>query len=145
MRRMEREEAIRVFIRHLDGYDIANIIESIANYSGEFAELVWLPMYMLNECLEGKTPTEILEMINDGFNVNDDYFRYDAYGRIDSANDYMRDKEALEHVEEVIDYCIEDDYGSTGYTELDDMIYAPGDTLFNDYYEEVDPEELEED
>ena len=141
---MGREEAIRVFISHLDGYDIAGIIESIASYSGEFADLVWLPMYMLNECLEGKTPTEIIGMLNDGFNVNDDYFRYDAYGRISSANDYMREHEALEYVEEVIDYCIRDDYGRTGYPELDGMIYAPGDTLFNDYYEEVDPEELEQ-
>ena len=141
---MTRDEAISVFIKHLDGYDIASIIESIASYKGEFADLVWLPMYMLNECLEGKSPVEILEMINDGFNVNDDYFRYDAYGRIDSANEYTRSKEALEHVEEVIDFCIRDTYGSTGYTELDDMIYAPGDALFNDYYEEVDPEELEE-
>ena len=140
---MERDEAISVYIKHLDGYDIASIIESIASYSGEFADLVWLPMDMLNECLEGKTPTEIIGMLNDGFNVNDEYFRYDAYGRLDSASDYMRSKEALEYVEEIIDYCIEDDYGSTGYTELDDMIYAPGDTLFNDYYEEVDPEELE--
>ena len=141
---MSREEAIRVFISHLNGYDIANRIESISGYSGEFADLVWLPMHILNECLEGKSPIEILEMVNDGFNVNDDYFRYDAYGRLDSANDYMREHEALEYVEEVIDYCIRDDYGSTGYPELDDMIYAPGDTLFNDYYEEVDTEELEQ-
>lgn len=140
---MSREEAIRVFIKHLNGYDIANIIESIASYSGEFSDLEWLPMYMLNECLEGKSPVEILGMVSDGFNVNDDYFRYDAYGRISSANDYMREREALEYVEEVIDYCIRDNYGSTGYPELDDMIYASSDTLFNDYYEEVDPEELE--
>lgn len=142
---MERNEAIKVFISHLDGYDIASIIESIASYSGEFAELVWLPMYMLNECLEGKTPIEIIGMLNDGFNVNDDYFRYDAYGRLDSASDYMREHEAMEYVEEVIDYCINDNYGSTGYPELDAMIYASSDTLFNDYYEEVYPEELEED
>ena len=142
---MSREDAIRSYIKHLEGYDIAGIIESIASYSGEFSDLEWLPMYMLNECLEGKTPTEIIGMLNDGFNVNDDYFRYDAYGRLDSANDYMREHEALEYVEEVIEYCIEDDYGSTGYPELDAMIYASGDTLFNDYYEEVDPEDLEED
>ena len=141
---MSRDEAISVYIKHLDGYDIASIIESIASYSGEFADLVWLPMYMLNGCLDGKTPTEILEMLNDGFNVNDAYFRYDAYGRIDSASDYMREHEALEYIDEVIDCCIRDTYGSTGYTELDDMIYAPGDTLFNEYYEEVAPDELEE-
>lgn len=141
---MTREDAIRSYIENLDGYDIAGIIESIASYSGEFADLEWLPMYMLNECLEGKSPTEIIGMLNDGFNVNDDYFRYDAYGRLDSASDYMREHEALEYVDDVIDYCIRDTYGSTGYPELDAMIYAPGGTLFNDYYEEVDPEELEE-
>ena len=137
---MERDEAISVYIKHLDGYDIANIIESIASYSGEFADLVWLPMYMLNECLEGKTPTEIIEMLNDGFNVNDEYFRYDAYGRIDSASDYMREHEALDYMDDIIDWCVDSSVG-----ELDDMIYAPGDTLFNHDYQEVDPEEVEED
>ena len=40
----------------------------------------------LDDLLAGKKPSELLTMVNDGFNYNDDYFYFDGYGRLCSVN-----------------------------------------------------------
>lgn len=45
------------------------------------------PYYMseFDKMMEGKTPTEIVDMVGNDFNTNDDFFWFDAYGYAESG------------------------------------------------------------
>lgn len=138
---LTREEAIRSYIQNLDGEDIADIMACITSYDGTFEEQVWYSMEELDDLLCGYTPTEIVDMVGGDFTTNDDYFRFDGYGLLESGNDYMREHEALDYMEEVIDWCLDYGMGETGDYTLDNLIDADNDAMFDDDYEEVTEEE----
>lgn len=139
---LTREDAIRSYIENLDGEEIADIMSNITSYDCTFEEQAWYDMDSLDDILSGRTPTEIVDMVGGGFSSNDDYFRFTAYGLLESGNDYMREHEALDYMEEVIDWCIDSSVGETGEHTLDNLIEADNDAMFeDDTLEEIDAEE----
>lgn len=58
----------------------ADCIEELDGYNGYLDDDRLYPMYELDMMLEGKTPTEIIDLVNDDFSTNDEYFYYDIYG-----------------------------------------------------------------
>lgn len=61
--------------------DVFNtLIENLDAWNGYLGDDRYYDMYDLDEFLSDKTPTEILELVNEDFNISDDYFKWDCYG-----------------------------------------------------------------
>lgn len=55
-------------------------------------------MHELDEVLIDKTPTAIVLMTKDDFNLNDSYFKFDGYGNLES---YSELKELIELYDDI--------------------------------------------
>ena len=80
----------------------------------------------LDECLEGYEPSEIINMIfyGDGtFNPNRDYFRFDAYGNLESLDEYDLEVEYKLYLDEIVEALLENMDNIDIYDdELQDML-----------------------
>lgn len=56
---MTREEAIRNYVEHLIGDDLANLLQYMNAYDGSFEESVYYAMDEFDEFLSNHTPMEI--------------------------------------------------------------------------------------
>lgn len=62
------------------------LIEELDSWNGFLGDDRWNPMYDLDEVLSGESATDIIRLVqNSSFDINDDYFRFDAYGSLVSA------------------------------------------------------------
>lgn len=140
---MTREDAIRTYVENLIGDDLAYLLQHINAYDGNFDDCVYYEMDSFDEFLDGYTPLEIAQMIFFGgeFNPNDEYFHFNAYGNLESANwgDVVDVAEDLKY--DIIGHLINYYSGDTPWPDLDDLVAAEDDALFNEDYEEVDEEE----
>ena len=143
---MTREQAIRNYVENLIGDDLAYLLQHINAYDENFDDAIYYDIDSFDEILDGYTPLEIAQMIFYGgeFNPNDDYFRFDAYDHLESANwgDVVDVAEDL--VDDIIGHLVNSYSGDTPWPDLDDMVYADDDAIFNEDYEEVDEEEEED-
>ena len=136
-----REEAIKNYVENLTGWDIYQIVCALNSWNGAFEDYQWYDMYELDCILDGSTPSKILSMVGADFNINDDYFRFDGCGNLESAYDCQIEKEMESIEDEIIDYL----QGETdGYTEddvLDAIIDADEVAMFDEEtFEQVDAE-----
>ena len=140
---MTREEAIRNYVEHLIGDDLALLLQHMNTYDGCFEEVAYYDMDSFDEFMDGYTPTEIARMIYFGgdFNTNDEYFRFNAYGNLESANwgDVVAEAEDLKS--DIINHLVHYYGGDTPWPDLDELVYADDDDIFNEDYEEVEEEE----
>ena len=143
---MTREEAIRNYVENLIGDDLAYLLQHINAYDGNFEDCTYYDMDEFDEFLSNHTPMEIAQMIFYGgeFNPNDEYFYFNGYGNLESANwgDVVDVAENL--VDDIIDHLVNSYSGDTPWPDLDDLVYADDDAIFNEDYEEVDEEEEED-
>lgn len=142
MTTMTREQAIRNYVEQLNGDDLTYLLQHMNGYDGCFEEETYYDMDEFDEFLSGRTPMEIAQMIFFGdFNPNNDYFRFNVYGNLKSAEwpDVVAEAEDLES--DIIDHLVHYYSGDTPWPDLDDLVYADADTVFNEDYEEVDEEE----
>ena len=142
---MTREEAITTYVENLIGDDLAILLQHINAYDGNFDDCVYYDMDSFDEFLDGYTPLEIAQMIFYGgeFNPNDEYFHFNAYGNLESANwgDVVDAAEDLKY--DIIGHLINSYSGDTPWPDLDGIIDADDDAIFNEDYEEVEEEEEE--
>lgn len=139
MTTMTREQAIRNYVEQLNGDDLTYLLQHMNAYDGCFVETSYYDMDEFNEFLSGRTPMEIAQMIYFGnFNPNDDYFRFNGYENLESANwpDVVAEAEDLE--EYIINHLTHYYSGDTPWPNLDDLVYADDDAVFNEYFEEVE-------
>lgn len=142
MTTMTRAQAIRNYVEQLNGDDLTYLLQHMNGYDGCFEEASYYDMEEFDEFLTGRTPMEIAQMIFFGdFNPNNGYFRFNVYGNLESADwpDVVAEAENLE--EDIIDHLVNYYNGDTPWPDLDDLVYADEDTLFNEYGEEVDEDE----
>lgn len=143
--KMTREQAIRSYVEQLSGSELADLLQHMTSYDGCFEEASYYDMDEFDEFMSNYTPMEIAQMIYFGeFNPNDDYFRFNGYGNLESADwpDVVAEAEDLES--DIINHLVHYYSGDTPWPDLDDLVDADEDTLFNEDYEEVDEEEEEE-
>ena len=142
---MTREQAIRNYVEHLIGDDLVELLQHMNGYDGCFEESIYYDMDEFDELMSNYTPMEIAQMIffNNDFNPNDDYFRFNAYGNIETADWHDVKVDAEDLKDDIIDHLVNSYSGDTPWSDLDDLIDANNDTLFNEDYEEVDEEEEE--
>lgn len=146
MEKYTREEAIRMFVEGLDGEDLVNLLSYINSYDGAFNDEEWFTMDMFDDFMSGKTPLEIATdvMLGD-FNPNDDYFRWDGCGNLESGDCGDIYDSALDIRDDMIYHLIASYSGDTPWRELDNMVKSNDDAIFDENYEEVfDGEEDDE-
>jgi hypothetical protein len=148
MTKMTREQAIKRYVEQLNGDDLAYLLPHMNGYDGCFEEARYYDMDEFDEFLSGHTPMEIAQLIYFGdFNPNNDYFRFDGYGNLESAEwpDVVAVAEDL--VDDIIYHLVNCYNGDTPWPDLDDLVYADEDAVFNEDFEEVneDDDEIDDD
>lgn len=136
---MTREQAIRTYVENLSKRELVALMYYMNAYDGCFEDDVYYDMTEFDDFMSKYTPSEIAQMIWFGeFNPNNDYFRFNAYGNLESANWKDVEAEAENLVDEIIDYLVNSYSGDTPWAELDHIVDSDDDALFDEDYEEVD-------
>ena len=140
---MTREQAVRYYVENISNAERVELMYHMNSYDGSFDDAIYYDMDLFNEFLSIHTPMEIAQMIyfSDYFNPNDTYFRFNVYGNLESANWYDVEKEAEDLVDDIIDHLVTCYSGDTPWPELDTLVDANDDAIFNDDLEEIDEEE----
>lgn len=142
MTTMTREEAIRNYVEQLNGDDLTYLLQHMNWYDGCFEEAVYNDMDAFDEFLAGYTPTEIAQMIFFGdFKPSADYFRFNAYGNLESADRPAVVAGAEDLESDIIDHLVHYYSGDTPWPDLDALVYADANTVFNEDYEEVEDDD----
>ena len=142
---MTREQAIRTYVENLSKGELVELLQYMNGYDGCFEDCVYYDMDEFDEFLDGYTPLEIAQMIFFGdFNPNYDCFRFNACGNLESARWNDAEAEAEDLKDDIIDHLVNSYSGDTPWPDLDTLVDADDDALFDDDYEEVDEEEEED-
>lgn len=83
--REEYENKKHSVLKWLAGINDNEHIQIIMDYCDD--NVYERPYYMseFDEMMEGKTPTEIIDMVSNDFNTDDDFFWFDGYGYVESG------------------------------------------------------------
>ena len=140
---MTREQAITTYVENLSKDELVALMYYMNAYDGCFKDSVYYDMKSFNDFLSDYTPLEIAQTIFFGvFNPNDEYFRFNAYGNLESANWVDVEAEAEDLKDDIIDHLVNSYSGETPWPELDHLVDAA--TIFDDDFEEIDEEEEED-
>ena len=142
MTTMTREQAISKYVEQLNGDDLTYLLQHMNRYDNCFEEASYYDMDEFDEFLSGNTPMEIAQMISFGdFNPNNEYFRFDAYGNLESADWHDVVAEAEDLVDDIIDHLVTGYSGDTPWPDLDDLVNADADAIFDEDFDEVDDDD----
>ena len=132
--KMTREQAITTYVTSLNGDDLTQLLQHMHAYDGSFDYCVYYDMDEFDEFMSNYTPMEIAQIIFYGgeFNPNDEYFRFNAYGNLESADWHDVVAEAEDLVDDIIYHLVNYYSGDTPWRDLDDLVYADDDTVFNE-------------
>lgn len=146
MTTMTREEAIRTYVEQLSGGELAGLLRVINSYDGSFEESTFYDMDEFDEFMSNCTPSEIARMIHFGdFNPNDDYFRFDGYGNLESL-DWQEISDEAESLEsDIIDLLVNGYDGDTPWADLDYIVDSDDTAIFDEDFDEVDEDDDDDD
>ena len=134
---MTREQAITTYVEHLSKGELVELLQHMNSYDGCFEDCVYYDMAEFDEFMSKYSPMEIAQLIWFGeFNPNYDYFRFNGYGNLESANWRDIEAEADDLKEDIIDHLVNYYSGDTPWSDLDDIVDADDDAIFNDDLEE---------
>ena len=140
---MTREQAIATYVENLSKGELVELLQHMNGYDSCFDDCVYYDMAEFDDFMSNSSPMEIAQMIffGGGFNPNHDFFRFNAYGNLESANwcDVEADAEDLKY--DIIGDLVNSYSGDTPWAELDHIVDSDDDAVFNEDYEEVDEEE----
>ena len=143
---MTREQAIATYVENLSNDELVELLQHMNGYDGCFDDCVYYDMAGFDEFMDGYTPMEIAQKIffSGDFNPNHDFFRFNAYGNLESAlwSDVELEAESLK--DEIIDHLVNYYDGDTPWAGLDYMVDADDDAIFNEDFEEVDEDDDDE-
>ena len=93
----------------LDNMDVTGyMVREINAWGGYLEHLEYFDMEEFDLVLEGYTPSEVANRIFYGsFNPNDEYFRFNAYGNLESANEWDIEEEYRDNISEIASYIVE--------------------------------------
>lgn len=143
MKTMTREQAIHNYVEQLNGDDLTYLLQHMNGYDGCFEDCVYYDMDEFDEFMSNCTPMEIAQRVfyGGGFNPNDEYFRFNAYGNLESADWHDVVAEAEDLVDDIIYHLVNCYSGDTPWPDLDDIVSADNDTVFNEDFEEVEEDD----
>ena len=146
MTKMTREQAIKSYVEHLSVSELADLLQHMASYDGSFEDAIYYDMDEFDDFMSNYTPMEIAQMIYFGeFNPNDDYFRFDGCGDLESLDWQELSAEAEDLVDDIFDHLVNNYDGDTPWPDLDYMVDADDDAIFNEDYEEIDEDDDDDD
>lgn len=135
---MTRKQAITTYVENLSRGELAELLQHMNSYDGCFADCVYYNMDLFDEFMDGYTPMEIAQRIFFGeFNPNAEYFRFNAYGNLESLTWHDVEVEAEDLKYDIIGHLVNYYSGDTPWPDLDDLVYADNDAIFDENYEEV--------
>lgn len=138
MRKMTREQAIHNYVEQLNGDDLTKLLQYMNAYDGCFDDCAYFDMDEFDEFMSNYTPMEIAQMIFYGdFNPNNEYFRFNAYGNLESADWHDVVAEAEDLVDDIINHLVNCYSGDTPWPDLDDLVDADDDTMFDADFDEI--------
>ena len=139
---MTREEAIRNYVEHLIGGDLAYLLQHMSAYDGCFDDVIYYDMDEFDGLMTNYSPMQTAQMIYFGeFNPNDDFFRFNGYGNLESADGDDVVAEAEDLKDDIVDHLTHHYSGDTPWPDLDCIVDSDDDALFNEDYEEVEEED----
>ena len=101
-------------MKKLESYLLDNMevtyymVRELNAWCGRLEHLEYFDMEEFDLVLEGYTPSEVANRIFYGdFNPNDDYFRFNAYGNLESANEWDIEEEYRDNISEIASYIVE--------------------------------------
>lgn len=146
MTTMTREEAIRAYVEQLSGSELADLLQYINSYDGSFEESTYYDMDSFDEFMSNYTPSEIARMMwFGGFNPNEEYFRFNGYGNLESL-DWQEISDEAESLEsDIIDHLVNYYDGDTPWADLDYIVDSDDTAIFNEDFEEVDEDDDDDD
>lgn len=146
MTTMTREEAIRAYVEQLSGSELADLLQYMNSYDGSFEESTYYDMDSFDEVMSNYTPSEIARVIYYGeFNPNDDYFRFDGYGNLESL-DWQEISDKAESLEsDIIDHLVNYYDGDTPWADLDYIVDSDDTAIFDEDFDEVYEDDDEDD
>ena len=120
---MTREQAIRNYVERLIGDDLAYLLWDMNAYDGCFEDCVYYDMDEFDVLMSNYSPMQIAQMMWFGdFNPNDDYFRFNAYDNLESADWCDVVAEAEDLVDDIIDHLVNSYSGDTPWPDLDYIV-----------------------
>ena len=142
---MTREQAIRNYVENLSKDELVELLQHMNAYDECFEDCIYYDMAEFDDLMLNHTPMEIAQMIFYGgnFNPNYDYFRFNAYGNLESAHWKDVEDEAEDLVDDIIDHLVTCYSGDTPWAGLDYLVDADDDAIFNEDYEEVEEDEAQ--
>lgn len=139
---MTREQAITTYVETISNAELVELLQHMNAYDGCFDDAIYYDMDEFNDFMSNYTPMKIAQMIWFGeFNPNNDYFHFNAYGNLESADWRDVEVEAEDLKDEIIDHLVNYYSGDTPWAELDYIVDSDDDAIFNDDLEEVDEDE----
>ena len=83
---------------------LQEMVQEVNGWDGSLEEFEYYEMEQMDELLHGVEVLEILRMAHFGeFNWSDDYFTINAYGNLDSINEFEFEKELTDNEDEIIE------------------------------------------
>lgn len=139
---MTREQAIRNYVENISKGELVELLWHMNAYDGCFEDDIYYDMDEFDVFMSNYTPMEIALRIHFGeFNPNDDYFRFNAYGNLESADWRDVEVDAEDLKDDIIDHLVNSYSGDTPWPDLDDLVDADDDAIFNEDLEEVDEDQ----
>ena len=132
--RNAREEVLEM-LRDMDNWELIEIHNAYCEKVNYTDDMIY-DMSMLNEFYHGKDPLDILlDAYNGAFNPNDDWFRWNGYGNLESTD---RPVDDWIEIDDIADYIVEndEDFGNTDIRDLMDEIEAENEEEEEDEDEE---------
>lgn len=137
---MTREQAITTYVENLSKDELVELLQYMNGYDGHFEDCVYYDMDEFDAFMSNYSPMEIAQMIFFGgdFNPNHDFFHFNAYGNLESANWLDVEAEAEDLKDDIIYHLVNSYSGDTPWPELDHLVDADDDALLDDDFEEID-------
>lgn len=114
MENFTTKERLELFISFIKGTDrelggsiLWEIVREANSWDGSFEDLEFYEMDDLDELLQGKTPSELLRMIDASFDLNQDYFYFDSYGEVCSIDEMNIFDDLFDQCEEICEWLLE--------------------------------------
>lgn len=103
------EDKVKDLLRNMETEDLFSIVREINSYDGS---LDWLDFWENDEdfynCFFRENPMELARAINYGdYNYMDDYIKFDAYGNLETANEFSLKHELEDSIDEIAEKLIE--------------------------------------
>lgn len=105
---------------------LMEMVNEVNSWDSSLDYLEYIDMDLFDDCLGALSPMEIANKIHYGdFNPYHEYFRFDAYGNLESFQDWMVEEDLNNFKEEIVERFIElyeDGHVESSYQEIYDIL-----------------------